>query len=135
MTASFVYKKIQTYFASVALDWTDVGVPITLLFIDESHYVPNRATNQFLADIPGLAKLGTPTLLTGRTTSLDVPCDAADTAVPVPNGTAMQAAVVYINTGDPATSRLIFYISLGSNTLTNGNPVTVVWPATGVGRP
>lgn len=57
--------------------------------------------------------------------------DGDDVEWPASTLTA-RGAVLYQNTGDPNTSRLIRYYDFGSDRSSNGTKFSIVWPATGI---
>lgn len=66
-------------------------------------------------------------MLTGKSVT-DGVFDALDvTFVGLPAGDTFDAAVIYIDTGTPATSRLVHWVD-GNTLSTNGGNVSIAWP-------
>jgi len=96
------------------------------------------AGHEFLASIPSGARIGAPVTLSGKSVAGGV-FDAADaTFVSVPasvgSAAAVEAMVLYLDTGDAATSRLIAYfdVATGLPFTPDGGNRAVVWPANGI---
>lgn len=106
--ANTLYDYARELFATAALSWT--AHDIKLVGIDATDYVVNAATDQFLDDIPAIGRVCTSGNLGGKTATLGV-LDATDGSIAaVPVGDAMDAWVIYRDTGNAATSPLIAYL-------------------------
>lgn len=92
------------------------------------------AAHDFLDDL-GAARVGTDQTL-GSKTFVDGVFDAADISFPSGGGVSVEAIVIYIDTGTPATSRLVAYLDAGFTGLpvTNTGAVNVTWNAAGIFR-
>jgi hypothetical protein len=90
------------------------------------------AAHDFYADISG-AVVGTPVTLTGKSTTGGV-FDADDATFTGVSGATVEAVVIYQDTGNAATSRLIAFIDTASGlALTpNGGDIDVTWHASGI---
>lgn len=86
--------------------------------IDTGTYTYSAA-DQFLSDLPGGSVVGTPQTLTSKTFALGV-FDADDVTFPTVTGASVEAIILYIDTGTPATSRLVAFL----DTAITGLPVT-----------
>jgi hypothetical protein len=86
-------------------------------------YTPNVATDEFINVLPVGSSLATATLTAKTVTPISrkVVLDAADVQFPVVAGSRVDAAVFWIDTGNPATSRLICHY-----TSVSGFPFTPV---------
>lgn len=96
-------------------------------------YAPNMATDQYLS-AAGANTVGTAQVLGTKTVTGGV-FKAANGAFPaVAAGTAMQALLVFKDTGSAATSPLIAYIDTGSNLpiTPNGGDIDFTWNASGI---
>lgn len=91
------------------------------------------AAHQFFSSLAGVA--GTPQTLTGKTYVNGV-LDAADVTFPaVPVGPSCEALVLYIDTGNPATSPLVTYQDTGIGNMPvtpNGGDLVTIWNAAGI---
>ena len=108
------------------IDW--VADNIKCVLVDTNDYTHNIATNQFLSDIPGGARVATSANLTGKTATNGV-ADADDVSFPGATGDPSEALVIYQDTGSAATSRLIAYIdtATGLPVTPNSGAINVVW--------
>jgi hypothetical protein len=99
-------------------------------------YTPNQNADQFYSIIPGAAIAAVaPNPLSGKT-FLNGVFDADDTSFQaVPAGPACDGMVIWHDTGNPATSRLIAWIDSYSGfpvTPDGVNWVNVQWPTSGI---
>lgn len=104
-------------------------------------YTPDPDTHETFADVTnelttangytaGGATLGSKTTTYNATGNKTVH-DAADTAWTASGGSLVfRYAVLYKSTGTASTSPLIGYLDLTTQTITDGNTVTIVWDAT-----
>jgi hypothetical protein len=91
-------------------------------------YPQNLAVDEFLSDISAYV-LGTAVALTGVSIT-DGIFDANDAVFPlVPAGDTAEGVVIYLDTGNPATSRLLHYIDQITSfpVATTGGNITVQW--------
>lgn len=105
---------------------------IKLVFVDAADYTVDLATDQYLSDIPGGARVGTSGNLASKTTTAGV-ADAADVTVSTVTGDVFEALVIYKDTGVEGTSILIAYIDdyTGLPCTPNGSNITVAFPNDG----
>lgn len=105
---------------------------VKVALIDTGLYVYS-ATHQFYSSLTGVT--GTPQTLTGKTYVNGV-LNALDVTFPaVPAGPACEALVLYIDTGNPATSPLVSYQDTGIGNMPvtpNGGDLNVVWNSSGI---
>lgn len=102
--------------------------------IDTALYTPNKATDQFLSDIPVGARKAGPITLASKTITGRV-IDAADVVFPsVPAGDQCEVVAIVQNTGVEATSRVIIHAdtATGLPATPNGQDITVIWNALGI---
>lgn len=107
-------------------------------------YTPNVDTHEDYADITNeIASGGGYTAggqtLAGVTVLTDLPndraaLDANDVTWAASTITAARGAVIYKDTGVPATSKLITYIDFGTDKSSSGGDFTIAWDATGILR-
>lgn len=88
------------------------------VLVDLADYTPSLSTHSFLSDIPVAARVATSGPLTSKTAVAGV-FDAADPTFPGATGDQAEAVVGYIDTGNAATSQLVWFL----DTVT-GLPVT-----------
>lgn len=106
---------------------------VSTILVDTATYTYSP-THEFLSSIPAGARAGTPQPLTSKTVTNGV-FDAAAVQFPtVPLGSALEAVVVYVNTGNDATSRLVAFIDTaeGLPVTPNGGNIDVDWDEDGV---
>lgn len=107
------------------IDWLADNIRVCL--IDTDDYTVDLATDQFLADIAGI--VSTSGNLTNKSATAGV-ADADDATFSAVTGDECEALVIYQDTGDAETSRLIAYIDTASSGLPvtpNGGDIVVVW--------
>lgn len=105
MSTNALYDTGRNAFLTKLIDW--VGDSITAMLVDTTQYTVNLATHQYLSDIAAGAR-GPTVAMAGKSAAAGV-ADANDLAfASVPN-TLYSALVLYLDTGTPATSRLILY--------------------------
>jgi len=82
----------------------------------------------FLADIPDAAKIGSAVTLTNVSVTGGV-LDADDTVFPNVSGASIEACVLYLDSGDAATSRLLYYgdTATGLPVVPNSGSITAQW--------
>ncbi len=131
----FQYDDVRNLLAQAGINLlTD---DIRAVAIDLTEYTPNPA-HEFLADVPGAARIGTPVALTGR--AVGVSQVGAVTADPTVfddlTGPEIGAVICFRHTGNDATARLVTFTDEGGGLpfTPNGQDLTVNWPATGFAR-
>lgn len=95
--------------------------------------VAYSAAHDFFDDVSA-AVIGTPQTL-GSKTYVNGTLDAADVTFSAVTGASVEALILYLDTGTPATSRLVAYIDTGVTGLPvtpNGGDITVTWDAAGI---
>lgn len=102
-----LYGKGREGFLGGDIDW-DADV-IKVVAVDVADYTVDINVHEFLADIPAVARVSTSDALTAKTKALGV-AGAANSVFPAVTGDPFEAVVVFQDTGDAATSRLIAYI-------------------------
>lgn len=133
--ANVLYPLFKQGLLSPGLDLSTLTLKTVL--VDTGAYTYSAA-HQFLSSVPSGARVGAPQTLGSKTVALGV-FDAADVAFPnVPvgtgSGTALEAVLLYVDTGTEATSRLIALIdtATGLPVTPNGGNISVTWDAAGI---
>jgi hypothetical protein len=124
--ANALYDLARQAFLDGDLDWSANDIKVYL--IDTADYTVNLATDQFASIIAGAAKVATSGNLAGKTVTNGV-ADANDFTFTSVTGDPCEAMVIWQDTGNQATSRLIAYIdtATGLPITPNGNNIDVIW--------
>lgn len=124
--ANALYDLGRQAFLDGDIDWAANDIKVYL--IDVADYTVNLATDQFANIIAGAAKVATSGNLAGKSSTNGV-ADANDFSFPTVTGDPCEALVIWQDTGNQATSRLIAYIdtATGLPVTPNGNDIDVVW--------
>ena len=122
---------LQEFWKGTNGDVTSAGVVVKCRLMRVSAYTFSQA-HQFASSLPAAivtdATLGTKTA-NGQGAAPGC-LDAADcTYLLVPAGAAIDCLAVFIDTGTPGTSKLLFYID-GFTVTPNGGDITVQWQNT-----
>ena len=106
---------------------------IKCVLVDGADYTPNKATDQFLSDIPVAARVATSGNLTGKTITGRV-IDADDVVLSSVTGDESEYVVVYQDTGVESTSRLLIFVdtATGLPVTPDGTDITIRWNASGI---
>lgn len=108
---------------------------IRAVLVDYASYTPNVATDSFLSDIPSGARASISGPLTGKTNGAGVFICDPFTFGAVPSGGALEAVVIYKDTGTPSTSRLIALIDTASGLPVTPNDTDIICtPDTGANK-
>lgn len=108
---------------------TSLGGTVKAVLIDTGTYTYSAA-HDFQNDLSGTG--GTAQTL-GSKTFVNGLFDAADITFTAVAGTvSYEAVVIYIDTGNTATSRLVAYIDSLSDVTSNGGDITITWNASGI---
>ena len=128
--AAYLYDKGREGFAIAAINWASDD--IRLIFVDTADYTATPATDEFLDDIPGAARVGVSSASLSNKTATAGICDADDHTINSVSGDQFEALVFYKHTGTEGTSRLIAYLDTytGLPCTPNGGNITVQFPAT-----
>jgi hypothetical protein len=126
---SALYGKARQKFLSGDLSWRDDTIKAVL--VDTNDYAVSIDVHEFLSDIPTGARVATSAALTGKTVTLGV-ADADDVSFSTVAGDESEALVLYVDTGNAATSSLVAYIdsATGLPITPDGGNVNVVWDDT-----
>ena len=129
--ANAIYPKYKEALLDAAanVDLNDGTVKVAL--VDTGTYTYNSA-HDFYNDLSGV--VGTPQTI-ANTTVTNGTFDGDDVTFTTVTGNSVEALVIYIDTGDSATSRLVAYIDTSVTGLPvqpNGGDITISWNASGI---
>jgi len=128
--ASAIYPIAKKAFLDGDIDL--LAADIRAVLIDTGTYTYNTA-HDFYADLTGV--VGTESGLFASKTTTGGVFDAADITFTAVTGATAEAIVIFVDTGNPATDRLVAYIDSASSGLPvtpNGGDINVVWNASGI---
>ncbi|EFG75297.1 hypothetical protein HMPREF0591_4797 [Mycobacterium parascrofulaceum ATCC BAA-614] len=112
------YDKALEKFANGEINLSEDDIKPVLL--DVADYAWDKATDEFLADIPSAARVAIGPNLTGKTTTAGVFDATSPYAFSAVTGDPCEAVAYFKDTGDPATSPLLSY----HDSAVSGLPVT-----------
>lgn len=115
--------------ASSDVDLNDGTVKVAL--VDTGTYTYSAA-HDFLADLSGV--VGTAQTIANTTVTNGI-FDGDDVTFTAVSGNTVEALVIYIDTGNAATSRLVAYIDTsvtGLPVTPNGGSISISWSASGI---
>ena len=124
--ANALFDSARSQFLTADLDLDD---SIVLVFVDHADDTPNVASDDFLDDITGAARVATSGAFSGKTFTAGV-FDANDVTVNTVSGDPFESIVIYNNTpGTEATKDLIAFIdtATGLPFTPSGGNITVQW--------
>lgn len=132
--ANIPYPSGRQAFATKQINWVSDAISVVLL---KSSYVYNAA-HDFLNDIAAghrIVAVG----LTGKTASGGVLFAANAVTAAVAAGSTVERLVIYLNTGNEATSTLIMHMDHASDGTpifkqTNGSAITLNWHPNGIAQ-
>lgn len=129
--ANAIYPKYKEALldGSANIDLNDGTVKVAL--VDTGTYTYNSA-HDFYNDLSGV--VGTPQTIANTTVTNGV-FDGDNVTFATVTGNTVEALVIYIDTGDAATSRLVAYIDssvTGLPVTPNGGDITISWNASGI---
>jgi len=111
------------------------AVTVKCVFLDLSLYTYNGAADEFLDDVPALARVGVPQTIGSKTFTLGV-FDGDNLAFPaIAAGNALGAYLVFVDTGTESTSNLMIYSEEAGVNLPftpNDLPETLTWSGSGI---
>lgn len=128
--ASVVYPKAKEAMLTGAVNLSSGTVKAAL--IDTGAYTYNSA-HDFYDDVPSGAIVAVSGALANKTVTNGT-FDADDITLTNVTGATVEAVIVFLDTGTPATSRLLAYIDSGSGLpyTPNGATVTISWNLSGI---
>ena len=107
------------------------GGTVKAALVDTGTYTYSAA-HDFYNDLSGV--VGTPQTI-GNTSVTAGLFDGDDVTYTAVSGNTVEAIIIYIDTGNTATSRLVAYIDTGVTGLPvtpNGGDITITWNASGI---
>lgn len=107
------------------------GGTVKVALVDTGTYTYSAA-HDFLNDVSGI--VGTAQTI-ANTTVTSGTFDGDNVTFTAVSGNSVEALVIYIDTGNSATSRLVAYIDTGQTGLPvtpNGGDITITWDAAGI---
>lgn len=124
MTKGFFVKTFDKFMAG-EIDLLDDTIKVTL--VDAADYTVDLAAHDFINDVPGGARVATATLA-GKSLTNGV-FDATNTDLGNVSGDESEAFVIWKDTGNEATSALIWYDDEadGLPVIPNGGPLLFAW--------
>lgn len=129
--ANAVYPKWKEAIQQATANSSLAGT-VKVALVDTGTYTYSAA-HEFYSSVSS-AVVGTPQTL-GSKTFTDGVFDAADITYTAVTGNTVEALVIYIDTGNAATSRLYAYIDTGVTGLPvtpNGGDININWNASGI---
>lgn len=123
--ANALYAKGKQKTLKALIDWETANIKAALVRND---YAQNLTTDEFYSTISSYV-VGTPVALTGKSITNGI-FDADDVTIPaVAAGSTCEGIVLYVDTGNPATSSLLAYIDVitGFPVATSGGDVLIQW--------
>lgn len=106
---------------------------VKVVIVDAEEYTYNAA-HEFLSDIPSGGRIAISPALANKTFANGL-FDADNVSIPSVTGDQSEIIVLFIDTGNPATSRLIAYFDTGVTglpVLPNSGGINVNWNASGI---
>ena len=96
------------------------------VLVDAADYTLSLSAHTFLSDIPAAARVATSPALANKTAVAGV-ADADDVVIAAATGDQAEALVLFVDTGNAATSRLILYTDEGTGlpVQPNGGDITI----------
>lgn len=127
--ANALYPKFKESALQAGVNMSSGTVKVAL--IDTGTYTYSAA-HQFVSSLSGV--VGTAQTI-GSKTFTDGVFDGDDASFSAVSGNTVEALVIYVDTGNPATSPLVAYIDTGVTGLPvtpNGGDINVNWNASGI---
>lgn len=128
--ANAIYPKYKEAVLTGAANSSLTGT-LKAALVDAGAYTYSAA-HEFLSSLTGV--VGAAHTLVSKSYT-DGVFDAADVTYPAVTGNSAEAIVLYIDTGNVNTSRLVAYLDTGFTGLPvtpNGGDITVTWNASGI---
>jgi hypothetical protein len=121
-----LYTAARNSFLKGEIDWEDDTIKVAL--IDAADYTVALAEDVVLDDVPSAAIVATETL--ANTAVVDGAADADNVTFSAVSGDSVEGVLIYQDTGDSSTSRLIVYGSgfTGLPFTPNGGAITITFP-------
>ena len=129
--ANAIYPKWKEALLQNSSDSALTGT-VKVALVDTDVYTYNAA-DDFYDDLSGV--VGTPQTIGATKSYTNGVFDGGDVTFTAVTGNSVEALVLYIDTGNSATSRLVAYIDTGVTGLPvtpNGGDISVTWNASGI---
>lgn len=125
--ASVIYPKFKQALWEQPANSSAAAGDVKAVLVDLADYTYS-GSHEFLSDVPSGARVDTTANLASKTFT-DGVFDAADTTFAAASGDPSEAVILFIDTGDAATSRLICYMDSGTGlpVTPNGADINVTW--------
>lgn len=117
--ANKIYPKYKKAAISGGSNHDLIAGSVKLVMVDTGAYTYSD-THEFLSDIPSGARIAQTAVLGTKAVSDGAVFSSANSVFPTVTGASVEAVVMFIDTGSPATSRLVAYWDTGIT----GLPVT-----------
>jgi hypothetical protein len=130
--ANAIYPKYKEAILQSASDSDILNGTVKAALVDTGTYTYS-ATHQFYSDLSGV--VGTPQTIGASKSVTGGVFDGADVTYTSVTGAECEALVIYIDTGNTGTSRLVAYIDTSVSGLPvtpNGGDISVQWNASGI---
>lgn len=131
--ANALYPKWKEALTEHAANSDIMGGDVKVALIDTNDYTYS-ASHEFLDDVPAGAIVATSGNLTNKTNT-DGVFDADDVTLSSVSGDESEALIIYVDSGNASTSRLVAYIDTGVTGLPvtpNGGNIIIAWNASGI---
>ncbi|WP_180176905.1 hypothetical protein [Acinetobacter sp. YH12039] len=124
--ANTLYNEARKGYLEGEFNWLNDTVKVIL--VSTQAYTVNTTTHKFLADISSSAIIAGPQTLSGKST-LGGAADANDVTFPAVSGGAIGAIIIYVDSGQSATSKLLAYLdtATGLPITPNGGDIIITW--------
>jgi hypothetical protein len=124
--ANQLYDKGREAFLAGDLDWDANTIKVAL--VDSADYTMLITSDQYLNDIAAAGQVALSGALASKTVTSGV-ADAADITISSVSGDEFEYIIIYADSGDSSTSRLIACIdsATGLPCTPNGGDITIQW--------
>jgi len=132
MANAFYPKFIEAMIGQAFAGTPTITGTLKSVLIDTADYTYSSAHDFY--DDASAGAVGTPTTLASQTYTNGL-LDGADTTFTAVTGDQSEAIILFLDTGTPATSRLVAYIDTGVTGLPvtpNGGNIAIGWNASGI---
>lgn len=127
-----VYPRYKAAIAKNLANSNALALPVKAALVDTGTYTYST-THEFYSDLSGV--VGTPVEVTNFTISTNADFDGDNVVFASVSGATVEAIVLYIDSGNSGTSRLMAYIDTGVTGLPvtpNGGDINLNWNASGI---
>lgn len=131
--ANVLYPKWKEALEEHATNSDIINGDVKMALIDTNDYTYSTS-HEFLADVPGGAIVATSGNLANKTNANGV-FDADDVTLSSVSGDESEALIIYVDSGNAASSRLVAYIDTGVTGIPvtpNGGNIIITWNASGI---